>query len=399
VVDQFRKTIEEDPALFMMFNLMFEEVPHKHKYETDPMKHHQVRSYKTMLKLINQIMTEAPKYNSSGMVGLPINAILDWAMGTEAGHFAFLNIKVNQQIKCVLNEWGVFLSSADSCMHLNDEEDGWFTEEAIQAMMQNEEHETTDFASVFKCDPNKPHYGFKSWDDFFTREFKDGVRPIADPDDDSVIVNACESCAYRLERNTKKTDTFWIKGQPYSLEHMLAQDDYTDQFVGGTVYQAFLNALSYHRWHTPISGRVVKVRKVQGTYYSEAITAGFDPGAPKNSQGYLTEVATRALVFIEADNPDIGLMCVVFVGMVEVSSNEVTVYEGQHIKKGDSLGTFHFGGSTHCLLFRKDVQLDFEPHIRTPEDAHESPIIRVLTKIATVKPRLLTKIRKIVQGK
>jgi phosphatidylserine decarboxylase len=180
---------------------------------------------------------------------------------------------------------------------------------------------------------------------------------------------------------------------------MLAQDDYTDQFVGGTVYQAFLNALSYHRWHTPISGRVVKVRKVQGTYYSEAITAGFDPGAPKNSQGYLTEVATRALVFIEADNPDIGLMCVVFVGMVEVSSNEVTVYEGQHIKKGDSLGTFHFGGSTHCLLFRKDVQLDFEPHIRTPEDAHESPIIRVLTKIATVKPRLLTKIRKIVQGK
>lgn len=29
--------------------------------------------------------------------------------------------------------------------------------------------------------------------DFFTRELADGYRPTADPDDDSVIINACES--------------------------------------------------------------------------------------------------------------------------------------------------------------------------------------------------------------
>ena len=25
------------------------------------------------------------------------------------------------------------------------------------------------------------------------------------------------------------------------------------------------------------------------------------------------------------------------------------------MEKGDELGTFHFGGSTHCLIFNKDV--------------------------------------------
>lgn len=39
---------------------------------------------------------------------------------------------------------------------------------------------------------------------------------------------------------------------------MLAHDKLAEQFVGGTVYQAFLSALSYHRWHSPVSGKIVK---------------------------------------------------------------------------------------------------------------------------------------------
>ena len=89
----------------------------------------------------------------------------------------------------------------------------------------------------------------------------------------------------------------------------------------------------------PVSGRVVKTRLVDGSYYAEALSEGFDPAGPDNSQGYITHVASRALIFIEADNPDIGLMVAIFVGMSEVSSNEITVYEGQHVDKGDQLGT------------------------------------------------------------
>jgi phosphatidylserine decarboxylase len=31
---------------------------------------------------------------------------------------------------------------------------------------------------------------------------------------------------------------------------------YGSLFEGGTVYQAFLSALSYHHWHAPIDGTV-----------------------------------------------------------------------------------------------------------------------------------------------
>jgi phosphatidylserine decarboxylase len=109
---------------------------------------------------------------------------------------------------------------------------------------------------------------------------------------------------------------------------------------------------------------------------------GYDPAGPNESQGYITEVATRALVFIEADNPDIGLMCVMYVGMAEVSTCDVTVYEGQHVNKGDELGMFHFGGSTHCLIFRPGVELEFDLHGQTP--GLESSNIPVRAKIATV---------------
>jgi phosphatidylserine decarboxylase len=238
------------------------------------------------------------------------------------------------------------------------------------------------FDEDFECDPAAPHHGFTSWDGFFTRRFRPGRRPIASPDDDRVIVNACESAPYRIAHVVKRADRFWIKAQPYSLVHMLAGDPYTDRFVGGTIYQAFLSALSYHRWHSPVSGRVVKAYVEDGTYYAEALSAGFDPAAPNESQGYITELATRAMIFIEADNPAIGLMCFLAVGMAEVSSCEIAVYEGQHVTKGDELGMFHFGGSTHCLLFRPGVALAFDLHGQKP--GLSSSNIPVNARIATV---------------
>jgi phosphatidylserine decarboxylase len=94
---------------------------------------------------------------------------------------------------------------------------------------------------------------------------------------------------------------------------MLANDSLAPLFVGGTVYQAYLSPLSYHRWHSPVNGTVTKVYVKDGTYYSEAPSEGFDAAGPNDSQAYITAVATRALIFIEADNPDIGLMCVLAV--------------------------------------------------------------------------------------
>jgi hypothetical protein len=111
-------------------------------------------------------------------------------------------------------------------------------------------------------------------------------------------------------------------------------------------------------------GRVVKTYVQEGTYYSEALSEGFDPAGPNDSQGYITELAARALVFIEADNPRIGLMCVMPVSMAEVSSCQITVYEG---KQSDRLSW--------------QVDLDFDLHGQTP--GLDSNNIPAKSRIAT----------------
>lgn len=403
VIREFREFIESNGDIFMLFNEMFSQVPNKPPYDKDPSGKPQVRDYMQMLELLDHILSTAPEYERDGLVGFPINAILDWPMGTISGYAAFLNKEVNAHIRQVLNAWGQFLASRDSAYVLNtDKHRGWFGEDAMEDM--------PDFVENFQCDPSLEHYGFTSWDNFFTREFRVGRRPVAFPDDDSVIVNACESAPYMLARNVKKVDKFWMKGQPYSLRHMMADDERVDQFVGGTIYQAFLSALSYHRWHSPVSGRVVRAYNVEGTYYAESLDEGFNTGpdifwnshdgqkmisinilangpvpyAPNNSQGYITEVAARALIFIEADNPDIGLICFMAVGMSEVSSCEITVSEGDSVKKGDQLGMFHFGGSTHCLIFRPEVNIEFDLKQTPGLNAINIPLKE---KIATVKKK------------
>lgn len=243
------------------------------------------------------------------------------------------------------------------------------------------------FEDMYICDPTAEHYGFRSWDDFFTRRLREGARDVASPDDDAVVANSCESKVYNISRDAQLRDTFWAKGQPYSLLDMLAHDSHASHFADGTVYQAFLSALSYHRWHSPVSGKIKRAFVAEGTFFSEPLFEGV--GQPGNqeidergiglAQGYLSSMATRAIILIEADNKDIGLMACVFIGMDEVSSCDITVTEGHRVKKGDELGMFHFGGSSHCLVFRKGVKLEGFPEVGREEN------VPVRGKLAVVK--------------
>ncbi|KAL2134350.1 hypothetical protein VTI74DRAFT_405 [Chaetomium olivicolor] len=242
------------------------------------------------------------------------------------------------------------------------------------------------FEQMYQCDPSQKHYGFKSWDDFFTRKVHDSARPVASPDDDNIIVNSCESKVFNHTRNAKLRDKFWIKGQPYSVVDMLGNDPLAVQFDGATVYQAFLSALSYHRWHAPVSGKIKRAFVRDGTYFSEPLFESsaeggdIDKGGISVAQGYISALATRAIIFIEADNPAIGLMAFTGVGMDEVSSCEITVKEGQHVKKGDEIGMFHFGGSSYCLLFRKAVKVSGFPEVGREEN------VPVRGRLAVVEP-------------
>ncbi len=329
-----------------------------------------------MLEVLNHTFTTAPTWTDAaanvGMVGVPMCAIFDYPMGTASGYAAFLDPEVNVHLKKILNEWGKFLQSPKSAEVLKEHKQGWFGPVGKQDMMMvaNAPYTTSHaFEDFFHCDPKAKHHGYKSWDDFFTRRFKDEVRPVASPDDDSVIANACESKVFNVAHDVKLRDKFWIKGQPYSILDMLAHDSLAEQFAQGTVYQAFLSALSYHRWHMPVNGTIKKAYVQDGTYFSEPLFEGLgdpsvreiDAGGISVGQGYLTALATRAIIFIEADNKDIGLMAFIGIGMDEVSTCDITVKEGQHVKKGEQTGMFHFGGSSHCLLFRQGVKVEGFP--------------------------------------
>ncbi|MGO9516846.1 MAG: phosphatidylserine decarboxylase family protein [Candidatus Korobacteraceae bacterium] len=373
VVEEFREEIENDPEMYMYFTQMFEQQP---AFPVPPGSGDiKLQNCQQMLGVMNHLLTTAPDFNTTGMVGTPINAILDFPMITQAGFAAFLSPKVNAMFKKLLKVWGEYLDSPDSRYVLNTSEHGWLSPAALKALQLED----------FIHDPKDPYFGFKSWNDFFTRQLKPGVRPVAEPDNDKVIVNACESAPFAISTEVKEHDTFWVKSQPYSLKHML-DGLFVGEFVGGTVYQAFLSADNYHRWHSPVSGRIKKIHHVDGTYYAEAPSEGFDPTGPNNSQGYIAHTATRALVFIEADGP-IGLMCLVTVGMAEVSSCVVTVEENSKVRKGDQIGYFQFGGSTHCLVFRKGAISQFATQaIPQGPNGTNSTVVKVNSLLALASP-------------
>ncbi|CAI7596498.1 unnamed protein product [Penicillium glandicola] len=387
VLEEFKQLIESNTRVYMLLTSMFNEVPRTKRYSQDPTGSPEIRDYSHLLHVINHLLTTAPSWTDKshrvGLVGLPINAVLDWPMGTPSGYAAFLDPEINAMLKKILNAWGEYLRSPASAGVLNDTSHGWFghtgRRDLIAAARIGPTAATNlQFHDLFECDPSAPNHGFNSWDDFFTRRFKEGSRPVADPDDGKVLANACESKPYRVARNVHARDKFWIKSQPYSVLDMLDRDTLASQFVGGTVYQAFLNALSYHRWHSPVDGKVVKAYVVDGTYYSEPLFEGIgnpevetndiDMAGQVTSQGYITSTATRALIFIEADDPVIGLIAFIGVGMAEVSTCDITVKEGDRLMKGDEIGMFHFGGSTHCLLFRKGVHVSGLPEPGTEEN-------------------------------
>lgn len=376
-VREFKELLDTDPKLHLLAQQMIDQA---YGYsEKDPTGKPEIQDYNTMLHLIDIIMDLAPEYvqpgsEGRGLIGFPINAVLDWCMGTHAGYAFFLEKRVNECFEKILKRWCEFLSSEASTYVLNNSDIGWLCDAAREELMLDK----------FEYDENKEHYGFKSWNDFFTRKFKPGERPVAGIDDDAVIISACESAPYKISKNVQKNEKFWLKGQPYSIEYMLDHDEHVDEFIGGTVYQAFLSAAKYHRWHSPVSGKIVKAYNVPGTYYSEVNTFPYDDAGPNNSQGYITHVAARAVILIESDNPDIGLMAFIAVGMAEVSSCIISVKEGDRVKKGDEIGYFQFGGSTHCLIFRKGVNLAFRQEAFPAEDFNNSTFIEINSKLAVI---------------
>ena len=120
---------------------------------------------------------------------------------------------------------------------------------------------------------------------------------------------------------------------------MLVNDELAEYLVVGTIYHAFLDILGYHRWHSPISGKMVKSYVRDGTYYPEPVFAHFDSTHEADGkgegigQGCFTATATSDVSFIQAYNPAISPMAVL--GRAEVSTCNITGQQGQAVEKAE----------------------------------------------------------------
>ena len=149
----------------------------------------------------------------------PLGAILDWTMGTPAGFAAYRDPRVNAMIRKILNAWSRVPQQRRLALRA----------QRLAVRLEDAPRPGARSASSSSSTTRKDeHWGFTSWNDFFTRRFKDGERPVAAPDDDKVIVSACESTPYGISTDVQLHDRFWIKCQPYSLQDMLASDDSAD---------------------------------------------------------------------------------------------------------------------------------------------------------------------------
>jgi phosphatidylserine decarboxylase len=270
-----------------------------------------------------------------------MSALFGYMMMTNAGEALFRHEGFNEALRGVLEEWCTYLGGEESTNVLNDRPGGWLSPKAIHRLKLRD----------FKRDEDAPHWGYLSWNDFFHRELEDVARqrPIAHRDDPNVVVSANDGQVRAIGLSVKNEDKFWAKGNYFSLRDIL-DDNFLDRFDGGDVLQSFLDGSDYHHFCAPVAGTVERIVEVPGLLFSDAESGGIDPSGV-NSLVYDTAVNNRTLVFIKG--PDsIGTVCVIPIGITEISSIMIGVTEGSAVAKGADLGWFQYGGSTLCVVFQ-----------------------------------------------
>lgn len=247
--------------------------------------------------------------------------------------------------------WGQYLDTPES-----------WNDEYLAIAMANEEF---GLAQGWYEDPSNWH----SFNDFFSRHLASSdVRPIAEPDNDAVVCSPADS----HPQGTWEIDSTGafvvdegviVKSRRFrSTQEILANSAYRDSFCNGTMTHTFLNVHDYHRYHFPVSGKILEILSIPG----ECALGGFVVFEP-NTKTYVLEcdeptwqaIETRSLVVIQTQ--EYGIVAALPIGMSQVCSCmwEEGLHVGQEIKKGDPMGYFLFGGSDFMMLFQEGIHVDF----------------------------------------
>ena len=215
---------------------------------------------------------------------------------------------------------------------------------------------------------------YRTFNDFFTRAFKPGARPIADADLVCPIDGAISQLG-RIDRDR----IFQAKGHDYTTTALVGGDaQLAARFQDGSFVTLYLSPKDYHRIHMPCAGRLVRMIHVPGELFS------VNPATARGVPGLFARNERVVCVFESAHGPFamvlvgatiVGSMATVWHGVVnpprpgKVREWTYTPPQSQRtftFEKGDEMGRFLLG-STVVMLFPPGP-LEFDPSWRPERD-------------------------------
>jgi phosphatidylserine decarboxylase len=309
----------------------------------------------TLLHAFNILLKQVPQFVNNELVGLPFSALIVGIDATEGGSALFRLPMFNEKMSAILNEWNKFLDTPASDSGFTVEGEQWLSPEAKKHY---------DFHLWKKDSETLPYW--KSWNSYFTRQFKDPAksRPIAGPDSNQTVISPNDGSLFRWAANLARKDVFWFKDMQYSLTDIFSStvkkqqetiDKYglLDIFEGGYLFQTYLNPYNFHRWWVPVNGEVLfDPITIPGCFFSKLVLPDF-AGATTASIPYLAQVNARGLIVFKTE--DYGHVCCLPLGMSEVSTVtfDPKMKRGATVRKGQEMGMFNYGGSTCVMIYEK----------------------------------------------
>jgi phosphatidylserine decarboxylase len=199
---------------------------------------------------------------------------------------------------------------------------------------------------------------YASFNAFFTRALRDGVRPLAEADYLCPVDGAISQFG-----PIEQDQIFQAKGHYYSTTALVGGDaSLAAQFRNGSFATIYLSPRDYHRIHMPCDGRLTRMIYVPGTLFSvNPTTARGVPGLfARNERVVCVFESDRGpFVLTLVGATIVGSMATVWHGVVNPPRTreirEWTYAPGQvSLKKGEEMGRFLLG-STVVLLFPENT--------------------------------------------
>lgn len=191
---------------------------------------------------------------------------------------------------------------------------------------------------------------YDSFNDFFTRELKDNMRPIAS----EPFAIACPADG-TVSQIGKITDGQIIqaKGKNYDAGQLLADFADGQAVKDGAFATIYLAPSNYHRVHMPFDGVLVETRYVPGTLFSvNNATANHIPDLFARNERLVCVFETsfgKAFVVLVGAMIVAGIECVA-TGKITRTPHLQTQTHALSLKKGDELGRFYLGSTAIVVL-------------------------------------------------